>query len=213
VHYIADAMDTRKIRYMLTEHAAYGFDSHEENPLDLARLAQRFGMHQLAARYQGLEQIAGAIRWYSEVGERLLSERFDVPLPALPKAANLTLAVPEGISSLELIEGLRERVMSASELDSQGLIYHQNPYYVDVTCGVGKGDGALVMLEILGMENGDALAVGDGLNDLSMFQALERGFCPANAASDLKRACLEKGGTISARSYGAATLEFYRSLS
>ena len=42
-----------------------------------------------------------------------------------------------------------------------------------------------------------------------MFEALERGFCPANAAPELQRVCRSKGGTVSTQTYAAATLELY----
>lgn len=209
VQYIADAIGSHKVRYLLTEHAAHGFDAHESTVLDLAQLAESWGLRECAARYAGLRQMRSVIDWYQSRGQQLLSEKLGVALPALPKGANLTLAVPEGMPPADLIEALETLLSATEQVESEGLVYHHNPYYVDVISQVGKGDGALVLLQVLGVSKREALAVGDGGNDASMFEALERGFCPANAAPELQRLCRSKGGAVSEHTYGAAMLELY----
>lgn len=212
VGYIADAIGSDKIRYWLTEHAAHGFDAFESRELDLPELARRAGLHDRAERYAGLARIAAVIDWYHEHGHQRLSERLGVPLPALRKAANLTVAVPDGVPGAELIGALEQLLEETPEIDSEGLLYHHNPYYVDVLCQVGKGDGALLMLGHLGISKVHALAAGDGLNDVSMFEVLDRGFCPANADLQLQQVCRSKGGVVSTECFGAATIALYRSL-
>ena len=212
VGYIADALASEKTRYWLTEHGAYGYDVATGEALDLPAICEAAGLSELADRYGSLSRIASVIDWYDRIGGRRLEDRLGLPLPALRKAANLTLGVPESLTSAELIRALEEVLAESPEVDSQGLVYHHNEYYVDVVSQVGKGDGALLMLDLLGIAKSEALAAGDGLNDLSMFEVLERGFCPANAAPALKQLCRDKGGVVSDHAYGAGTIDLYRRL-
>ena len=212
VGYIADALGSEKTRYWITEHGAYGYDSVARESLDLPALCASLGHAEIARRYATIARIAEVIDWYNQHGVRQLAERLGAELPALPKAANLTVAVPAGLTSAELIGAIEELLVGAPGVDSDCLVYHHNDFYVDVLTEVGKGDAALLVLDWLGVANADSLAAGDGLNDLSMFEALERGFCPANAAAEVKQLCRRKGGVVSEHAYGAATLDLYRRL-
>jgi hydroxymethylpyrimidine pyrophosphatase-like HAD family hydrolase len=210
VGYIADALASRKTRYWLTEHGAYGYDSQTGEWLDLPALCEAAGRFELAERYASLSRIAALVDWYQRHGVPRLEERFGVRLPALPKAANLTVGVPEQLPPAQLIAAIEDLLVESPDVDERGLVYHYNDYYVDVVSQVGKGDGALLLLDLLGVAVEDALAAGDGLNDQSMFEVLARGFCPANAAPPLKDLCREKGGVVSDHAYGAGTLDLYR---
>lgn len=212
VGYIAEALASEKTRYWLTEHGAYGYDVGRDRALDLPAICEAAGRSDLAHRYGSLSRIASVIDWYDQVGVRKLEERLGLHLPALRKAANLTVGVPESMTSVDLIRAIEAVLVEAPDVDSEGLVYHHNDYYVDVVSQVGKGDGALLVLGLLGVGEGEALAAGDGLNDLSMFEVLGRGFCPANAASELKALCREKGGVVSEHAYGAGTIDLYRRL-
>jgi hydroxymethylpyrimidine pyrophosphatase-like HAD family hydrolase len=77
---------------------------------------------------------------------------------------------------------------------------------------VDKGDGALLLLNELGIHRSEALAMGDGENDIPMFEVLNSGFCPANSALALKRLCEQKGGVVSSLPCSEAALDFYRGL-
>ena len=50
----------------------------------------------------------------------------------------------------------------------------------------GKGMGIAAMLEYYGIEESEALAFGDGNNDIEMLQAVGMGVAMGNASDDLK---------------------------
>jgi len=211
--FVVDALASRKVRYLLAEHGAVAFDVTEKRAIDMQRLAKRCGPPERAARYMQLGPIRDAISWYQSAGESQLSALFGHALPALPKSANLTLTVPAGVRSQDLIDAIERALESNAEIDSGDFVYHSSDHYVDVISEVSKGDGALLLLEELDAAPEQALAMGDGRNDISMFEVLGSGFCPSNAAPELKRVCQSRAGVVSSRSCGDAALEFYRSLS
>ena len=89
---------------------------------------------------------------------------------------------------------------------------HLGDLYVDVISDVSKGDGAVLLLHELDIAPEHALPMGDGMNDVSMFEVLGAGFCPANSAQGLKRVCESRSGVVSSLRCGEAALEFYRAL-
>lgn len=212
IDFIVEAIASRKLRYLLAEHGAVAFDVAKRAPLDLGELAKRRGPPERATRYAQLGPIRDAISWYQRAGEAQLSALFGHPLPALPKTANLTLMVPAGVPPRDLISAIEGALDANSEIDSREFVYHSSDLYVDVISEVSKGDGALLLLEELDTTPEQALAMGDGCNDISMFEVLGSGFCPANAAPELKRVCQSRSGVVSELSCGEAALEFYRSL-
>ena len=52
--------------------------------------------------------------------------------------------------------------------------------------GGGKGTGISKMLEYYGIDRSQAMAFGDGNNDIEMFQAVDMGVAMENASDDLK---------------------------
>ena len=210
--FIVAGIESRKLRYLLAEHGAVAFDIAKQELIDLREIANRCGPPERAARYAQLGPIRDAISWYNEEGESQISALFEHPLPALPKTANLTLRIPDGIPPREVIAAIERALIANDQVDSEGFVYHFGEFYVDVVSEVSKGDGALLLLEELGASPRKALAVGDGDNDISMFQVLGSCFCPANAAAELKRVCRRRSGVLSSLHCGEATLEFYLEL-
>ena len=210
--FVVAELASRKVRYLLAEHGAVAFDVLTETTVDLNTIAKRSGPPERAARYAQLEPIRSAIDWYNAHGEEQLSAHFEFPLPALPKAANLTLMIPEGLHSKAVLAALEAALQIQDAIDSSEFVYHSSDLYVDVLGAVDKGDGALLLLEELGRDPSEALAMGDGSNDIAMFEVLGWGYCPANAASELKQVCESRAGVISSRQHGEAALELYRAL-
>jgi HAD superfamily hydrolase (TIGR01484 family) len=210
--FVVAELASRKVRYLLAEHGAVAFDVATESTIDLDAIANRSGPPERAARYAQLAPIRSAIDWYNAHGEEQLSARFDLALPALPKAANLTLMIPQGVRPKAVLAALEAALGTHAAIDSSDFVYHSSDLYVDVLGTVDKGDGALLLLEELGCDASEALAMGDGTNDISMFEVLGSGYCPANAASELKQVCRSREGVISARHHGEAALELYRAL-
>jgi hydroxymethylpyrimidine pyrophosphatase-like HAD family hydrolase len=71
---------------------------------------------------------------------------------------------------------------------------------------------AAVLLEIaakLGIDRGNIVAVGDGLNDISMLNGsvTSKVGCPANASREVIAAVKKAGGIVSAKESAAGTLE------
>jgi hydroxymethylpyrimidine pyrophosphatase-like HAD family hydrolase len=210
--FIVDSLASTKVRYLLAEHGAVAFDVAGETPIDMRELANRTGPPDRASRYAQLGPIRDAISWYNRAGESQLSALFGHALPALPKTANLTLIVPAGVPPRDLIAAIERALKANDDIDSEDFVYHSSDLYVDVISEVSKGDGALLLLEELHAAPEQALAMGDGRNDISMFEVLGSGFCPANAAPELKRLCESRAGVVSSLSCGEAALEFYRTL-
>lgn len=55
-----------------------------------------------------------------------------------------------------------------------------------IPAGGGKGTGISKMLEYYGIDRSQAMAFGDGNNDIEMFQAVDMGVAMENASDDLK---------------------------
>lgn len=55
-----------------------------------------------------------------------------------------------------------------------------------IPTGGGKGTGISKMLEYYGIDRSQAMAFGDGNNDIEMFQAVDMGVAMENASDDLK---------------------------
>jgi hydroxymethylpyrimidine pyrophosphatase-like HAD family hydrolase len=210
--FVVEGLASPKIRYLLAEHGAVGFDIVKQQSIDLSEIAQRVGPADRAARYTQLGPIRDAIAWYHESGEAQISALFGCALPALPKFANLTLMIPTGISPTEVIAAIERSLAANDEIDSSDFVYHFSDLYVDVISDVSKGDGAVLLLHELDIAPEHALPMGDGMNDVSMFEVLGAGFCPANSAQGLKRVCESRSGVVSSLRCGEAALEFYRAL-
>jgi hydroxymethylpyrimidine pyrophosphatase-like HAD family hydrolase len=86
--------------------------------------------------------------------------------------------------------------------------------YVDVLPGIHKLDGIHLLTAHLGVDLDHALAVGDYLNDLPVFESFSRVLCPENAHPRIKALAQSKGarGQVSALPYGAALLDFLVSM-
>lgn len=210
--FVVAELASQKVRYLLAEHGAVAFDVATESTIPLDAIARRSGPPERAARYAQLEPIRSAIDWYNAHGEEQLSALFELALPALPKAANLTLMIPQGVRPKAVLSALEAAIATQGAIDSSEFVYHSSDLYVDVLGTVDKGDGALLLLEELGCDPSLAIAMGDGTNDIAMFEVLGSGYCPANAANELKQVCQSRAGVISSRHHGEAALELYRAL-
>ena len=60
-----------------------------------------------------------------------------------------------------------------------------------IPAGGGKGTGISKMLEYYGIDRSQAMAFGDGNNDIEMFQAVDMGVAMENASDDLKAVAAE----------------------
>ena len=66
-------------------------------------------------------------------------------------------------------------------------VYRSEPYFIEVMArGVSKGDAVAGLLERLGIGREDAIACGDGFNDLSMIRYAGVGVAMGNAQQAIK---------------------------
>ena len=84
----------------------------------------------------------------------------------------------------------QERDDIAKALEGLCLVNPHGPHpSADVTVlGYGKGDAARDVTAALGLAHADSYAFGDGINDLSMVEAVAHGVAMGNAVDELKEA-------------------------
>ncbi|MBF0196999.1 MAG: HAD hydrolase family protein [Planctomycetes bacterium] len=194
--FIAKAIPSKKLRYLIVEHGAYGWDLQEDHIFNLEELAQRWGSAQLKERYAELEQIKKIMEWYREEG-RIQLERTFGSINILGKEANLSLQVPEGFSADHLLSELKTCLLHEFKHLKDKLQFCHSQRFVDVLGQIHKSDGALLFCQYLGINAEQSLVVGDGLNDVDIFSIWPNLLCPANAHQDVIRLCHERGGTVS----------------
>lgn len=86
----------------------------------------------------------------------------------------------ENINTLEIVN--LSRCMVNQKLDSK------KPYFIDVACkGTSKGHGIKVLCEYLNIDLYDSVAIGDGYNDLPMFEVVGHTVAMENAPDEIKK--------------------------
>lgn len=211
VHPILTHLPTPKARYVLLEHACVLFDRQADAYLDCAQLAVQCGLSDLAARYSQVENIHLLFDWYRAHGQSALEAEYQTALPALDKVGNLSFHIPEQVDGDELlhrIESLARTQLAPEHL--QHLQFLRSDRYIDILPGIHKLDGIHLLTAHLNMDLDHALAVGDFLNDLPVFEEFHRVLCPANAHPKIKALTRSKGscGHVSDQSYGLALLDY-----
>jgi HAD superfamily hydrolase (TIGR01484 family) len=212
---ILSHLTTHKARYVLLEHACVLYDRQTASYLDCAQLAAQCGLNDLAGRYSRVERIHLLFEWYRDHGQSTLEAEYQTALPALDKVGNLSFHIPEHVDGdqlLERIETLAEAQFGSAQL--QHLQFLRSDRYIDILPGVHKLDGIHLLSAHLEVPLDHALAVGDYLNDLPVFEAFHRVLCPANAHPTIKALTEAKGsnGHVSEQPYGLALLELLEQL-
>ena len=91
--FLAEAINSQKLKYIVAEHGAAGYSMDESSHLDLVHHAK--DIPHLHTAYSGLEKIPVLMKWYEEDGAHLLARKIGHHVVASPKKANLTLRVPD----------------------------------------------------------------------------------------------------------------------
>lgn len=208
--FISNHIRSNKLRYFLVEHACVLYDREADRFIDCAALAADLGLGGLAKRYQNLEAIELLMDWYQTTGRAQLEAHYGVDLEPVDKRGNLSFAVPDGCDGgdvLEHVETLAREQFDGAQLDEVDFL--RSDRYIDILPGVHKLDGIHLVSGHLNVELSQAVAVGDYLNDLSVFESFDRVLCPSNAHPQIKELTLSKGvsGKVSDKPYGAALLE------
>jgi hydroxymethylpyrimidine pyrophosphatase-like HAD family hydrolase len=208
-------LPTSKARYVLLEHACVLFDRQTDTYLDCAQLAAECGLSDLTARYARVENIHQLFEWYRTHGQSTLEAHYRCALPALDKVGNLSFHIPEHVDGDELldrIEALARAQLAPERLEH--LQFLRSDRYIDILPGIHKLDGIHLLTAHLNMDLDHALAVGDFLNDLPVFEEFHRVLCPSNAHPRIKALTQTKGsnGHVSDKAYGLAVLDFLEKL-
>lgn len=209
VHQLAQYITSQKARYFLVEHAGALYDRQENTYLDCAQMAATHGLDDLVTRYQNLEHIHVLFDWYRAQGQIQLEEHYKTPLPDLGKQANLSIEIPSNVDDedlLQRIESLAKAQLAPKH--TQPLLFLRSEGYIDILPGIHKLDGIHLLCAHLGLDLDHALAVGDYLNDIPVFEEFHRVLCPANAHPRIKELTHTKGanGEVAEQPYGLAVL-------
>lgn len=194
-----------KVRYILMEHACVFFDRLENRYLDAAGIARQLGLRSLAHRYGLVGEMADVMQWYDDAGQSWLEACFEGSLGRLNKVGNLSFPIPEdvdGDAMVAAIEGKMRDDLSPALCDA--LTFSRSDHFVDILPGVDKLDGLELVCRFLDISQSDAVAVGDFLNDLSIFEHFPNLMCPANAHPKIRKLTAARGATgcVSRHAYG-----------
>ncbi|MEP4076223.1 HAD family hydrolase [Haloferula sp.] len=207
--------ESPKVRYFVMEHACVVHDRLEGENLDLVALSKACGLEDLAERYRSLTSMEALLRWYDEQGQQAMEELYAMPMPRLDKVGNLSFAIPEGFTSEQVLAAIEaEAKAGLPEKDFQKLEFCCSDRFIDILPGIHKMDGIELMCAHLGVEQSNALAVGDYLNDLAVFEHFPQVMCPSNAHPRIKELTESKGsgGHLSSQAYGQSLIELLRHL-
>ncbi|MBT4758333.1 MAG: HAD hydrolase family protein [Opitutae bacterium] len=215
VRHLAKHFTSPKARYFLVEHACALYDRQHDAYLDCAQIAAANGLNDLVTRYQNLEHIQILFDWYRDHGMALLEAHYQTPLPPVNKEANLSFRIPKGVDGEALLRHIKTiaRAQLAPE-HIHPLLFLRSDNYIDILPGIHKLDGIHLLTAHLQLDLDQALAVGDYLNDITVFEAFHRVLCPANAHPQIQALTRAKGdfGEVSEQVYGLATLNLLRGI-
>ena len=145
----------------------------------------------------------------------MLSQRVGTVVPVLDKEANLTLDARDGVDSQLIYNEIKALVNTEAPFPVNELVIHHSlaDGYVDVMGKIHKGDGTEVITSLLRKlsQSTDALhtiAIGNGLNDMPMLEAVTTPMCPANAEPEVREYCHSRSGIVSEHDYIDATLRW-----
>lgn len=81
------------------------------------------------------------------------------------------------------------KIIAESEFASLYEFVQSSPYYYEILpIEASKGNGLKRLAELVGIDKGKTIAVGDNENDISMIKEASVGIAVANATNDLKKA-------------------------
>jgi len=193
---IAGLMEELGVRYAIACSGAVVYDRLGDKILQSTQL-DGFSIDKIVAVSDGLEVAhiyATPMKTYttnSEVSEFLAG----IELVAEGE-------LPKGIVSYSLYSfnyddmrkfylGIKKadvNVAGASKFIVEGVPYDgRRVYYIEIApTGISKGSGVRFLLGLLGVSSDDAVALGDGYNDLEMFRAVKTRVAMTNAVDELK---------------------------
>ncbi|MEO2172591.1 MAG: HAD hydrolase family protein [bacterium] len=213
---IADAINSEKLKYIVAEHGAVGYRLDTQELIDFELLSRE--LPELQPFYQSVVNIPKLITWYQERGMQQLALEIGYEIEAASKIANLTLPVPEGVCGKGMNKVLKELIEFDSPMAGHLLVYHHSVSdgYVDIMTEVDKGTGARLICQLeseyCAESELETFAVGNGTNDVSLFQVVDNIICPQNSDQEIIDICSEDNGLVSEFAYVDATTQWLKSL-
>lgn len=212
---LADHLPTAKLRYFVCEHGCVIYDRQLGKNLDLASMARDAGLFDLARRYENLDVMNTLLAWYDDKGAAIMEAVYGEPMSRLDKVGNLSFAIPDGADGAEVLTRVEALICADFQpADFRRLEFCRSDQFIDILPGIHKMDGIDLMLAHLSLSRTKAIAIGDYLNDLAVFEGFETVLCPKNAHPKIKQLTAKKGehGIISECAFGAAVLNFVSNL-
>lgn len=210
---IASYLPTAKLRYFLFEHACVLYDRELDRNLDLSALAQSCQLPELAARYANLDTMQRLLQWYDVEGQPFMEAIYQCPMARLDKLANLSFEVPEHAEGAHVLASIESRIrQDFSPKECGQLEFCRSDRFIDILPGIHKMDGIDLVCAYLNIPTDQALAMGDYLNDLAVFESFSQVMCPANAHPRIIELTQQKGegGHVSEHVYGEALLDYLK---
>lgn len=214
--FICEAINSNKIRYALTGHASELWDVKANVALDLLQISDELGMHEIREAHKSVARVRDLMSWFHSTGNLLVTSDigYSGQISSLrDKTSNLTIEVPNGVDGDDLLSSLKASIANEDQFSGDNFVFHYSRAHglIDVMGQVDKGMGVKVITKFLDGSTADTFAIGDGLNDLSMLQAVNYPICPANAELEIQDLCKAKGHRSDA-SYIAAVTSWLQSL-
>ena len=205
--FLAEAINSQKLKYIVAEHGAAGYSMDESSHLDLVHHAK--DIPHLYTAYSSLEKIPVLMKWYEEDGADLLARKIGHHVVASPKKANLTLRVPDEVCGDDMQEHLHRLIQQHAPMGGDSLVYHHSVSdgYLDVMAEVDKGDGVQLIRHLESTQQIRTYAIGNGSNDLPMFRHVDVCICPSNSDEAVVEFCETNNGLISQHRFIGATLD------
>ena len=205
--FLAKAINSQKLKYIVAEHGAAGYSMDESSHLDLVHHAK--DIPHLHTAYSSLEKIPVLMKWYEEEGSDLLARNIGHHVVASPKKANLTLRVPDEVCGDDMQEHLHRLIKQHAPTGGDYLVYHHSVSdgYLDVMADVDKGDGVQLIRHLESTQQIRTYAIGNGSNDLPMFRHVDVCICPSNSDEAVVEFCETNNGLISQHRFIGATLD------
>ena len=210
--FLVEAIASPKLSYVLVEHGAIAWDVKTGATLNLPALASDYGLDKIEAQFRSVNRVRALIDWFVDEGSKSLIKSLGFKGTLVPhggKEVSLTLSVPASLDGGELLSTLRSLIESNTAFSDDDFVYHHGASdgFIDVTGEVDKGTGVAVLTRHLGRNFEDTVAIGNGLNDLPMLEAVDFPICPANSEAPVKKLCSERG-RMSSCNYIDAALEW-----
>ena len=205
--FLAEAINSHKLKYIVAEHGAAGYSMDESSHLDLVHHAK--DIPHLFTAYSSLEKIPVLMKWYEEDGADLLARKIGHHVVASPKKSNLTLRVPDEVCGDDMQEHLHRLIEQHAPMGGDYLVYHHSVSdgYLDVMAEVDKGDGVQLIRHLESTQQIRTYAIGNGSNDLPMFRHADVCICPSNSEEAVVEFCETNNGLISQHRFIGATLD------